>query len=197
MTRTNRILAGLGLALAVIVVAGGYYASPILALNSLTAAAKAGDRAKLERGIDFPAVRESLKVQLKAAMTRSISDDPKLRDNPFAALGQLLLGGVVDKVVDTYATPDAIANMVATNRAPDQITSPPTPGTPAPEEPKPEPKAKSKTEVKYGYTDLNHFRATYRDADDKPGEEFGLLLERRGVFKWKLIRIELPNLGQS
>lgn len=197
MTRTNRILAGAGAALAVALALTAYFASPVLALHSLTAAAKAGDRGKLERGIDFPAVRESLKVQLKAAMTRSINDDPKLRDNPFAALGQLLLGGVVDKVVDTYATPDAIANMVATNRAPSQISSPPAPGAPAEPPPEPESKAKSKTELRYGYEDLNHFRATYRDADDQPGEEFGLLLERRGLFKWKLVRIELPNLGKS
>ena len=208
MTRSNRIQIGAGIGLAVLFLAA-YFASPILALHSLTAAAKAGDRAKLERGIDFLAVRESLKAQLKAAMTRSIDEDQSLRDNPFAALGQLLLGGVVDKVVDTYATPDAIANMVATNRAPSNLTAAPAapsqPATstveqaaPAPlAAPAPEAKDKPKSEASYAYQDLNHFRATYRDANDAPGDEFGLLLERRGLFKWKLVRIELPtNIGR-
>lgn len=200
MTRSNRILLGAGVGLVVAFLVGAYFASPVLALHGLTAAAKAGDRAKLERGVDFPAVRESLKAQLKTAMTRSINDDPALRDNPFAAFGQLLLGAAVDKIVDTYATPDAIANMVATNRAPDRISTESTPpGPPAGEEPEAqaEPKTKSRAEAHYAYQDLNHFRATYRDSDTKPGDEFGLLLERRGLFTWKLVRIELPgNLGK-
>ena len=200
MTRSNRILIGAGIGLAIAFLVGAYFASPMIALQGLTAAAKSGDRAKLERGVDFPAVRESLKSQLKAAMNHQISADPALRDNPFAAFGQLLLGAAVDKAVDTYATPDAIANMVATNRAPDKISSEPAaPAGPASETPpaQVETKEKSRAEAHYAYQDLNHFHATYRDADTKPGDDFGLVMERRGLFTWKLVRIELPgNLGK-
>ena len=195
MTRSNRILIGAGVAVVLAALIAGYLASPILALHGLTAAAKAGDKAGLESAVDFPAVRESLKTQLKASMTRKLEEDPKLRDNPFAAFGQMLLVGVVDKAVETYATPDAIANMVATNRPPKSIQA--TPGGPAVEQPQPEVKAtktKSDTEVHYGYVDLDHFRATYRDRKDGDQEPFGLVLERRGLFKWKLVRIELPGL---
>lgn len=186
MTRTNRILvsAGVGVLLALLV--AGYFASPILALNSLTAAAKAGDRDKLEQGVDFPAVRQSLKAQLNEAMTRTIEDDPKLRDNPFAAFGQILLHGVVDKAVDAYATPDSIANMVAANRAPSKITL----SQDEPVQP-PKPRAKSETEIHYAYQDLDHFRATYRGKNDDGGT-LGLVLKRHGIFGWKLVRIELP-----
>lgn len=196
MTRSNRILTGVGLGVLAALVIAGYFASPILALQDLTAAAKAGDKARLESAVDFPAVRESLKSQLKASMTRKVEEDPKLRDNPFAAFGQMLLVGVVDKAVDTYATPDAIANMVATNEPPKSISA--TPGGPVIEQPQPEgkkPRAKSDTEVHYGYVDLDHFRATYRDRKDGDQEPFGLVLERRGLFKWKLVKIELPGLG--
>lgn len=194
MTRSNRILTGVGLGVLAALVIAGYFASPILALQGLTAAAKAGDKARLESAVDFPAVRESLKSQLKASMTRKLEEDPKLRDNPFAAFGQMLLVGVVDKAVETYATPDAIANMVATNEPPKNIGA--TPGGPIVEQPQPEvKKAKSDTEVHYGYVDLDHFRATYRDPKDGDQEPFGLVLERRGLFKWKLVKIELPGLG--
>lgn len=196
MTRSNRILTGVGLGVLAALVIAGYFASPILALQGLTAAAKAGDKARLESAVDFPAVRESLKSQLKASMTRKVEEDPKLRDNPFAAFGQMLLVGVVDKAVDTYATPDAIANMVATNEPPKSISA--TPGGPVIEQQQPEvkkPKAKSDTEVHYGYVDLDHFRATYRDRKDGDQEPFGLVLERRGLFKWKLVKIELPGLN--
>lgn len=193
MTRNNRILVAAGVVLAAFLVAA-YFVSPIIALHGLTTAAKAGDRAKLERGVDFPAVRESLKAQLKAVMTRSVAEDPKLRDNPFAALGQMLLVGVIDKAVDAYATPDAIAEMVATNKAPEHISTD-TPPPPPIEQPKP--KAKSTTEAHYAYQGLNHFHATYRDKTDQPGEELGLVMERRGLFTWKLVKIELPaNLGR-
>jgi len=194
MTRSNRILTGVGLGVLAALVIAGYFASPILALQGLTAAAKAGDKARLESAVDFPAVREGLKSQLKASMTRKLEEDPKLRDNPFAAFGQMLLVGVVDKAVETYATPDAIANMVATNEPPKNISA--TPGGPVVEQPQPEvKKAKSDTEVHYGYVDLDHFRATYRDRKDGDQEPFGLVLERRGLFKWKLVKIELPGLG--
>ncbi len=187
-------MTGVGLGVLAALVIAGYFASPILALQGLTAAAKAGDKARLESAVDFPAVRESLKSQLKASMTRKLEEDPKLRDNPFAAFGQMLLVGVVDKAVETYATPDAIANMVATNEPPKNIGA--TPGGPIVEQPQPEvKKAKSDTEVHCGYVDLDHFRATYRDRKDGDQEPFGLVLERRGLFKWKLVKIELPGLG--
>ncbi len=191
MTRKN-ILIGAGAAVLLAVLIAGYFASPILALQNLNAAARAGDKAKLESAVDFPAVRESLKSQLKAAMTRKFAEDPKLRDSPFAAFGQMLLVGVVDKAVDAYATPDAIAAMVATNKAPKEISSSPK-GAPMKAEPA---KAKdpSNTESHLAYEDLNHFRAIYRDRRD--GDTFGLVLERRGVFAWKLVKIELTGLDK-
>lgn len=198
MTRTNRILIAVGGLVAVLLIAL-YFASPILALHSLTQAAKAGDRAKLEQKVDFPAVRENLKSQLRATMTRKFEEDPELRDNPFAAFGQILLNGVVDKAIDAFATPDAIANMVATNEPPKTIS--PTPDGPVIEHPQSElarPKAKSDVEVRYGYLGgLDQFRATYRDRKDKNQEPFGLVLKRHGVFGWKLVRIELPGLEKN
>lgn len=194
MTRNNRILVGAGVGALIAFLVASYFVSPIIALHGLTTAAKAGDRAKLERSVDFPAVRDSLKAQLKAVMTREVNADPKLRDNPFAALGQMLLIGVIDKAVDAYATPDAIANMVATNKAPERISAD-TPPPPPAEQPKP--KAKSTTEAHYAYQGVNHFHATYRDKADQPGDELGLVMERRGLFTWKLVKIELPpNLGR-
>lgn len=200
MTRSNRFLIGAGVAVALIVLAI-YFASPILALKGLTDAAKAGDRDELAERVDFPAVRESLKIQLKAVMTRSFAEDPALRDNPFAALGQMLMVGVVDKAVDAYATPDAIASMVATSRPPKEISGTPSQTAPSPTAPAPEtadpPRDKAKTETRYAYQGLDHFRVTYHERDKPAESDFGLLLERQGFFKWKLVKIELPgNLGR-
>lgn len=187
MTRAKRILTGGAIGLVVVVFVAAYFGSPVLALNSLTQAARAGDRAKLERLVDFPAVRHSLKSQLKAAMTRAFEQDPELRDNPFAAFGQLLMVGVVDKAVDAYATPDAIAQMVATSRAPSKIS----PSDHGPRVETAKPRAEADTEIRYGYEGLDRFKATYRDKA-KPNEPaFGLTLERQGLFRWKLVGIDL------
>ena len=187
MTRAKRILTGGAIGLAVFALLGAYVASPVLALHSLTEAAKNGDRAKLERLVDFPAVRDSLKAQLKTAMTRAFEQDPELRDNPFAAFGQLLMVGVVDKAVDAYATPDAIAQMVATSRAPSKIS-------PSEQGPRVEtgmPRTESDTQIRYGYQSLDRFKATYRDKAKPDEPAFGLTLERQGLFRWKLVRIDL------
>lgn len=197
MTRSNRFLIGAGVA-AALVLAAVYFASPILALKGLTDAAKAGNRDALAERVDFPAVRESLKIQLKAVMTRSFAQDPALRDNPFAALGQMLMVGVVDKAVDAYATPDAIAAMVANSRPPKEISAAPGQAPPpeaaAPTEPAPD---KAKMETRYAYQGLNHFRVSYHEHGKSEDSDFRLLLERQGFFKWKLVRIELPgSLGQ-
>lgn len=187
MTRAKRILTSGAVSLVVVALIAAYLASPVLALHSLTEAAKAGDRAKLERLIDFPAVRDSLKSQLKAAMTRAVEQDPELRDNPFAAFGQLLMVGVVDKAVDAFATPDAIAQMVATSRAPSKIS----PSEQGPRVETAKPRAKSDTEIRYGYQGLDRFKATYRDKAKPEEPVFGLTLERQGLFRWKLVRIDL------
>ncbi|AAK23728.1 DUF2939 domain-containing protein [Caulobacter vibrioides] len=187
MTRAKRILTRGAIGLAVVALVAAYFGSPVLALHSLTEAAKTGDRAKLERLVDFPAVRESLKSQLKAAMTRAFEEDPELRDNPFAAFGQLLMVGVVDKAVDAYATPDAIAQMVATSRAPSKIS----PSDHGPHVETGKPRAKSDTEIRYGYQGLDRFKATYRDKAKPDEPAFGLTLERQGLFRWKLVRIDL------
>lgn len=187
MTRAKRILTGGAIGLVLVAFVAAYFASPVLALHSITKAAKTGDRAKLERLVDFPAVRDSLKSQLKAAMTRAVEQDPELRDNPFAAFGQLLMIGVVDKAVDAFATPDAIAEMVATSRAPAKIS----PSEQGPRVETAKPRAKSDTEIRYGYEGLDRFKATYRDKAKPDEPAFGLTLERQGLFRWKLVRIDL------
>ena len=187
MTRAKSILTWAAASLAGVALVAAYLASPLFALNSLNAAAKTGDRTTLERLVDFPAVRSSLKSQLKDAMARSVSEDPDLRDNPFAAFGQILMIGVIDKAVDAYATPEAISQMVAARRAPSRI-SPAEPSAPVVSA---KPRSQSETELRYSYQTLDRFKATYRDKGkpDEPG--FGLTLARQGLFRWKLVQIDI------
>lgn len=72
----------IGLAVAALLVGGGAYAgSPYLAASNLKDAAISGDADQLESQVDFPAVRESLKSQISAALTQKMNSDPGMKDN--------------------------------------------------------------------------------------------------------------------
>lgn len=163
-------------AVALLLVAGGFYfGSPYLAVRALQTAAAEGDKDALEQKVDFPAVRESLKSQMSAALMTKMQTDPEMKDNPFAALGAALLPTMINGMVDAFVTPDAIAAMVRGQKPSEKATS----GS--------NPDIASETE----WVGLDRFRVKLRNTKtDEEGPS--LLFERRGFASWKLIKMELP-----
>jgi hypothetical protein len=142
--------------------------------------------------VDFPAVRANLKEQLNARLMGALQKDQGLSDGPFGALGALLGPAIVDQVVNAAVTPDGVAAIVRSGRAP--LSDIGTSNAPPPPVPPVEPPVgadKPKRSTHFSYIDLNHFRAAMVTADD-PAAPLGWVLERRGLFAWKLVRIELP-----
>ena len=183
-----------GLVLAAIVAAAlvvVYFASPIFAFKALAEAGETGDRGALADHVDFPAVRADLKVQLQERMLGAFAKDSSLTEGPFGALGALLAPTIVGQVVDAAVTPEGIAAIVQSGKAPltepggARALAPPPPAAPA----APAAAAKPKKKTSFGYVDVNHFRARTAVGDSPP---LGWVLERRGLFGWKLVRIELP-----
>jgi hypothetical protein len=117
-----------------------------------------------------------------------------LSKGPFGALGALLGPTVVDQVVDAAVTPEGVAAIVRSGRAPlsdvaaGKPALPPPPETAPPEVPGVA--AASKRKTRFAYADLNHFRATTLSSD-RAETPLTWVLERRGLG-WKLVRIELP-----
>jgi hypothetical protein len=183
-------------ALALTAALAWYFASPVLAFRSLAAAADSGDQAGLERMVDFPAVRDDLKTQLRDRLIGALREDPAVSDGPFGQLGALLGPAIVDQVVNVAVTPQGVAAMVRSGRAPlSDVTRravPPPPLEP-PVGPAPAEKADGRS-TSFSYQGLNRFRAvtTIPEAPDAP---VGWVLERRGLIAWKLVRIELPPEG--
>jgi hypothetical protein len=87
----------------VLVCALGFHvvANPLLAASSLRSALADGDGNKVVEMIDFPALREDLKSDLDAALSK---DDPMAR-----ALGGAMMTGVIDNMVQ----PKSVAKMVS------------------------------------------------------------------------------------
>ncbi len=161
-----------------------YFGTPFLAVNSLVAAAKAGDEAALERLVDFPAFRDSLKDELTARLMAEARGDPRLNDSALGGLGMMLGPMLVGGAVDALVNAPTVAAMVRTGQTPDP--------TDLDDAPPAEDEASADIRQSYGYRDLNTFVLTLTDPD-RPEEPLKLLLKRHGLFGWTLSGVDLPE----
>lgn len=171
------------LILSAVVVVVAYLAMPILTVRALVRAAETGDEAALERLVDFPAFRESLKEQLTGRLMAEMREDERAEDSALAGLGMLFGPMLVDGAVDMLVTPEAISAMVETAEAPEPADAV-APTEPASEE--------GEVRKSYAYRDLNTFVLGLTDPE-RPDETLKLLLRRDGPFGWKLAGVELPE----
>ncbi len=96
----------LGILLAVVLV---YLASPYFSSWMFLRALRADDRPALESGIDFRAVRQSLKEQLRGRVPKS---GETKKGDAFAGIVARLAPGLIDQLVDAFVTPDGIAALL-------------------------------------------------------------------------------------
>lgn len=173
---SRKWIVGIAAALALLAIA--YAGSPYLAARNLREAALGADVDKLDAAIDFPAVRDGLKSQMSAAMAKRVNNDPGMKGNPFAGLGMMLMPTIVDRMVDTLVTPDGISALIRRGR----------PGTDAAGVRSPNPDIS----YRYSYIGIDRFRV--RMVNRKHDEPMpSLIFERRGLFSWKLVRLDLPE----
>ncbi len=99
-------------------------AAPVLAAQALIRAAKAGDARKIEKLVDFPSLRESLKSELNAELVARMSRDPRVTDSGLGGLGMMLAPMILSGAVDAVVTPEVVAHMVTTAEAPDPTRRP-------------------------------------------------------------------------
>lgn len=180
---TKKLLTGLVLA-AVVLFAAAWGLAPIFAGQALIRAAKAGDAAKLEQLVDFPALRTSLKDELSKELVARIGRDPRVADSGLGGLGMMLAPMLLSGAVDTVITPEVLAQMVTTAEAPD-------PSRRDALEPADARSAKDIHQA-WGYRDMDHFAVTLTDRDH-PDQHLALILERRGLFTWKLAAVDLQS----
>ena len=170
-----------GLALIGFLVA--YFGSPFLTVRDLVAAAKAGDEAALERLVDFPQFRDSLKDELTGRLMAQAQADPRVRDSGLGGLGMIFGPMLVGGAVEALVTAPTVAAMVRTAEVPDPTkrdaaTAPTDDGG-------------KDIRQTYGYRDLNTFAVRLTDVE-RPNQTLKLLLTRQGLFGWKLTGIDLP-----
>jgi hypothetical protein len=163
------------LAAAAALFAIAYIGSPWWAVHQFREAAQSGDRDRLEQTVDFPSVRESFKAQINSMLAEKMASDPEMQNNPFAGLGTMLIPTMVERMVDTVMTPDGFSRLVERGRS--ERGGPETGGNP---------------KWASGYKSLDRFLVNPKDAAGKKVKPT-FVFERRGLFSWKLIRLELPD----
>jgi hypothetical protein len=114
---------------AAVIVISGWASWPYYALYDLAVGANTGDTSILEARVDWTSLREGLRDDLNAMFLQSMKAqaDNQKNDSEGAALGQglaVMLGPVIiDRMVDAYVTPQAIAAEIRSGEA---SAAPPT-----------------------------------------------------------------------
>jgi hypothetical protein len=103
-----------------------------------------------------------------------------MKDNPFAALGAVFAGMMVDKLVDSYVTPAAITQLMAGEK--------PQPTAGQSEETPNSSSRKPLADASMSYESLDKFVVRVKGND---GGEGKFVLRRRGL-SWKLTEIIAP-----
>ena len=179
----KKLVVGLAV-VAVAVFAIAWAAAPVFAAQALIRAAKAGDADRIEQLVDFPALRESLKDELTAELAAHMRRDPRLAESNLGGLGLILAPMLLSGAVDAAVTPEVVAQMVVTAEAPDPaVRDQPEPG---------DDRDADDIHQAWGYHDLNAFAVTLTDRDH-PDQRLALILERRGLFTWKLAAVDIQN----
>ncbi|HYC67429.1 DUF2939 domain-containing protein [Brevundimonas sp.] len=180
----KKLVVGLA-AVAIVVLVAAWAAAPVLSAQALIRAAKAGDADRIEQLVDFPALRQSLKDELNAELAAQMRRDPRMAESGLGGLGLILAPMLLSGAVDAAVTPEVVAQMVTTAEAPDPtVRDQPEPGDAADEG--------DDIHQAWGYRDLNAFAVTLTDRDH-PDQRLALILERRGLFSWKLAAVDIQN----
>ncbi|NML33953.1 DUF2939 domain-containing protein [Paraburkholderia antibiotica] len=178
----------------VIAALGFVYASPYIAVNNLKRAADARDVQTVNQYVDFPALRDSLKQQVGAMLTRRLEADA---GNKMATIGAVIGVTLIGPLVDAYATPDgvsALLNGMPPRGTPgEQPAAPPAGGTDAApaaadngSQPNAAPPERKGTA---GYRSLNEFAVTYQRGEGNAN--YSAIFRREGLITWKLAAINL------
>jgi len=162
-------------ALIIVFCAGAFYYSPYFAYRWMRSAAEARDGAKLARYVDYPALKESIRIALA---TRLVSRAGKGPDGSGAARpmrpAELAL---LNAEADAMASPEGLAVM-SKGGGPDSVVE----------------TFPSKTNVKatmaYEGYDQAVVNVSYLTRQNPA--PVGLVFRRDGLLSWKLVAMRLP-----
>jgi hypothetical protein len=169
-----------------VLMAAGIWSTPYIAVYQIRQAAEAGDSKSISEKVNFPILKENLKIKFMTSMNQHMED---LKDNPFSGFAQMMMLPLVNSMVDAYISPSGLALML------DGIKPMKEKGSAA---------AKLKTSnppkddlaINYAYVSLNTFKITVSNKNS-PSDTFTFVLNRDGILRWQLVDIDIPSLDKQ
>lgn len=160
------------------------FASPYMSLHAMRTAVREHDAAALSARVDFPALRDSVKVQMIVALRRDMGG-AVTRSDGFAAFGAALATRIADPIIDVVVSPAGVMAMLETGTV---RLARPAAAVPA-AAPAPAVAGARKTRWSLRYRGLNEVAVS----NDAAGAA-RFILHRDGIWRWKLAGLELPDL---
>ena len=187
MKKYKIILISASILIAVATLSTFAYFTPHRTLIKIREAAQKGDKEELRELVDFPSVREGMKEQLNASMLKRMAVE--LKDNPFAPMGIMFVGALVDRMVDSFVTPSGIASF-SKGIKPDVLEK-----SNAQNDNTEKNNAERNIVRTNKYDGFSRFTVSFCHKDEK---EFCISLKlRRDGFNWKLTSIILPDINNK
>ncbi len=157
-------------------------AGPWLAMRGIEQALEQRDPARLERHVDFAALRVSLKAQLADRVVRTAG--PQVQSSRLGGLALLAATSLVGASVDTVVTPLGISTLLhgqgRWRKATGNTETADTHSPPA----RPQPFAG----IQWRYGSTNRFSASRQDGN---GHTTVFIFQRQHL-RWRLVNIQLP-----
>ena len=191
-------------ALIVFALAGWFYFTPHLAVHGMKAAIDARDAQKLSNYVDFPSLKESLKLDLKGRIAHQMEGDKT--DTGSRSIGKslslALASALISPVVDAVVTPQGLALLMQGER-PDpkgdrrrkkggQTETPAQPSSQSGSDPAKPDDSRQRIETSSSYESFDRFVVSVRRKEDA-AEPVVLVLRRSDLIRWKLAEVRLPD----
>ena len=175
------------------------FASPWLALKDFAQAFENQDTRKIEKLINFPELREDIKVTAKAAMMKSAAVE--LEGDPFAAMGIMMANAIVDPIIDQIVSPAGLQLLFSAremsggtdglheniNTIAKELTS-----FSDQDESNQETDAAKDIEIKTDYIGINEFEVQITNSEILD-ESVSVYMRREGLGDWKVNGIRVPD----
>lgn len=172
----------LALALVVLLAVMGYgIAGPFLAMQGIRAAVEERDMAALDRHVDFPAVRRSLRLQIEDTLARRAGADGQ--EGLLEAIGLKAASMAASTAADAVASPAGIAAVLEGRSVVRRIAGGGSRDAFADVEPE-----QLLDDAEYGFESPSRFTATVRNADGHP---VVFVLTRQGL-RWRVTDVRVP-----
>ena len=149
---------------------GGYaWYSPYIAMNNIHNGMIEKDADVIIEHVDFPALRESVKVQFMSQMMKKLNDNGGA--SAVGALGAMMGAKMADGILDTYVTPSGIRSLMESGKFD---------------------KNRAKDTIYTGeYIKYDKFKISISQAEKE--DKLSFFMRRDGLIEWKIDDIKLPE----